>query len=393
MPYNIHIYMEKKISIGMVGLGQFGIGFVELFKMHPKVARIALCDLDSKKLNDASKQFKISETYSNLDDICKSDLDALVIITQPWLHAPQAIKALKSGKHVYSAVPMMLSPEGNGNETLEWCDKLVEAVKQAGQLYMMGETTYYRPETIFCREKTKAFGQFVFSEAQYLHDTYLPACNLIDVIMARTGKSREEVLRTGGGVPMHYPTHSVSGPVSIMNARMAEVSAQGYIYPDDDYYRKDSITGNLFSNETALFKMSNGATTVIKEYRRVGHVGYEGITQVLGTDASFECRENIAKWLTKEKEEKIDVWKYRKKNFPLPEFPANNLGGHGGSHAYLANEFVEACCEERQPSVNAWEAAHYVAAGVKAHQSALKDGELLKIPDWGKAPDFSMEKT
>ena len=136
------------ISIGMVGLGAFGPSFVPLFKMHPQVNRIALCDLDSEKLARRSEQFEIPETYHSLDDILKTDIDALVIITQHWLHAPQAIKAMKAGKHVYTAVPAAY--------TLEECDELVDTVKQTGQIYMNGETSFFYPEVAFCRKKAAA---------------------------------------------------------------------------------------------------------------------------------------------------------------------------------------------------------------------------------------------
>ncbi len=61
--------------------------------------------------------------------------------------------------------------------------------------------------------------------------------------------------------------------------------------------------------------------------------------------------------------------------------------GHGGSHPYLVHEFVAAVAEDRVPEINAWEAARYMAMGVMAHKSALKDGELLDVPDWGDAPE------
>jgi hypothetical protein len=61
-------------------------------------------------------------------------------------------------------------------------------------------------------------------------------------------------------------------------------------------------------------------------------------------------------------------------------------GGHGGSHPYLVHEFVSAVAANRLPAINAWEAVRYMAAGVMAHQSALRDGELLAVPDWGDAP-------
>ena len=36
--------------------------------------------------------------------------------------------------------------------------------------------------------------------------------------------------------------------------------------------------------------------------------------------------------------------------------------------------------------INAWEAARYMAMGVMAHKSALRDGERLDVPDFGDPP-------
>ena len=62
-------------------------------------------------------------------------------------------------------------------------------------------------------------------------------------------------------------------------------------------------------------------------------------------------------------------------------------GGHGGSHAYLAHEFVDAVAHERTPAINVWEAVRYMATSVMAHKSAMRDGEVLDVPDWGDAPE------
>ena len=61
-------------------------------------------------------------------------------------------------------------------------------------------------------------------------------------------------------------------------------------------------------------------------------------------------------------------------------------GGHGGSHPHLVHEFVSSIAEDRQPAINAWEAVRYMACGATAHKSALANGEMLSIPDWGDAP-------
>jgi hypothetical protein len=77
-------------------------------------------------------------------------------------------------------------------------------------------------------------------------------------------------------------------------------------------------------------------------------------------------------------------------NKNLSEKDLQNLdfkpAGHGGSHPYLVHEFVDSVANRRQPAINAWEAARYMAMGVIAHKSALKDGETLDVPDWGDAP-------
>lgn len=364
------------ISVGIVGLG-FGRLFIQNFKDHPDVRRLALCDINKDRLSACAKEFEIAETYDSFDEICKSDLDAFFIVTQPWLHAPQAIQAMEAGKHVYSAVPVMYGTDAD--ELLESCDTLIDAVKRTGQIYMMGETTYFRRETIFCRKKAQegAFGEFVYAEGEYFHDL---SHGLYDVAKTRWGKawSREK----SGGVPMFYPTHSTSGIISVMGAHMVEVSAQGYTYPNDNWFREDTIYKNVFSNEVALYRMSNGAIARIAEFRRVGHPGREGF-RIYGTEASFENDVSGAKWAT------TDGWEYldlKDAVEPLPELLASNLGEHGGSHAYLVHEFVDSVNNNRLPRINAWEAVRYMVPGIMAHKSACKGGELMKIPDWGDPP-------
>ena len=383
------------ISLGLVGLGSFGSSFAALFKAHPLVDRIALCDREPERVakfaeNPAFQdKFNPSDGYDSLEEICKTDLDALVIITQPWLHAAQAVQAMESGKHVYSAVPIVSIPDGD--EILDWCDRLVDTCKRTGMHYMLGETTFYRPQAMYCRRRASdgGFGHFVYAEGEYLHDV---DHGLREVqrrrLAGKAGREWTELSKTykARGIvsgPMHYPTHSTSGPICVMNAHAVQVCAWGYRDPDGDEY-----FGNAFSNETALFKMSNGASMRICEYRQVGHGGSE-IFRVFGTQGTF--REN--KWMDKKQTTPLTVEDMRD---PMPKDVAEAFrnisqssdfyGGHGGSHAYLVHEFVDAIAHERTPAVNVWEAVRYMAPGVMAHKSALRNGEILDVPDWGDAP-------
>ena len=62
--------------------------------------------------------------------------------------------------------------------------------------------------------------------------------------------------------------------------------------------------------------------------------------------------------------------------------PGVEAGGHGGSHGQLMSEFVEALLQERTPLVDIAQSLNMTVSGIVAHESALKDGELLKIPQY-----------
>ena len=61
---------------------------------------------------------------------------------------------------------------------------------------------------------------------------------------------------------------------------------------------------------------------------------------------------------------------------------ADLLREHGGSHGCLGHEFVMSILENRKPQVDIGQALNMTVAGVVAHQSAIKDGELMKIPQY-----------
>jgi hypothetical protein len=275
---------------------------------------------------------------------------------------------------------------------------------------------------MFCRKMAREgrFGNFVYAEGEYCHDVD-SCCNLRTVMHNRTcsktgrdhGKLIEKYLARGcKGGPMHYPTHSTCGPVCVMNAHAVKVTAYGYRNRNGDPH----FASDAFSNETAFFKMSNGATVRIAEMRESpGKLGNaEETFRIMGTDGSysenrwFEIKrpdlsnidlKNLPKTIhtpltDKEMREPLplevqDAFK-QAMNKDVKKDELQNLDfnptGHGGSHPYLVHEFVDAVVKRRQPAINIWEAARYMAMGAMAHKSALKDGKTLDVPDWGDAP-------
>ena len=390
------------IRVGICGVGAFAESFIPLFRHHPDVDNVLLCDLDGEKLAAKCAKFDISDHSPSLDDLCASDVDAIAIFTQHHLHRPQAVQALRAGKHVYSAVPSAIS--------IEEITQLVRTVEETGSVYMIGETSYYYPCAIYCRERFEqgAFGHIVYGEGEYYHD-----CDhgLYAVAKWRHGDDWE---RYFGMPPMFYPTHSTSMIVSVTGAHATHVSAFGFEdrHPDKLYAREDNVWDNRFSNETMLCRMSDGSSARIGEFRRFGHPGTVGMS-LYGTEAGYEEQVGGKMWVTKDRAACVDlVDRLACRDIPaggddgdmskvtsadgthcgvsdvhpVHLLPAEFQGlpnGHNGSHQFLVHDFVTACLTGKTPPNHVWAAARYLVPGLIAHESAMKGGVLMEVPDFG----------
>ena len=178
---------------------------------------------------------------------------------------------------------------------------------------------------------------------------------------------------------------------------MTKVSAHGWVdrHSDGIYNPKVNKYANAFSNETALFTMSDGACACVNEFRRVGHPGGEFMS-ICGTEASFEYtqagRVIIGKGFedTKNLDDILtlrrDVYGGTAKVHDIARLPASFAhlpNEHWGSHHFLVDDFVKACVTGEQPPNNVWQAARYMIPGLIAHESAKQGGVQLAVPDLG----------
>jgi len=71
----------------------------------------------------------------------------------------------------------------------------------------------------------------------------------------------------------------------------------------------------------------------------------------------------------------------------LPESYKGLPNGHMASHQMLIDDFCTAAYFDKMPTVNAWQAARFTVPGLLAHQSMLRNGEAIDVPDFGDAPE------
>lgn len=398
-------------SIGVVGAGQFGSQFAHLFNLHPGVSSVFAVDDVAHRAAEAARRYHLAGTMATFEDLLASDVDAVAIFTQRWTHGPLVEHALRAGKHVYSAVPMAISEEEIA--------RIIEAVRDTGLVYMMGETSYYNPATVFARKQLAEgkFGRIFYAEGDYVHDMDL---GFYEAYQYSGGDRWKE---TASYPPMLYPTHAVGGVLGALPAHAVSVSCVG-VRDDrnDGVFDKDvSMFGNDFSNATALFELNDGGVMRTNEMRRVGYPSHirESRFRFFGTEASFEQLAKVSVWQDKQNVHDISEQMETRPSIALddpslanvaPELrdafvsglapvhdpgrlPEEFLGapnGHEGSHHFLVDDFVTAVNNRTLPPVNAWVAARFTLPGIVAHQSALQNGVRLPIRDFGDAPGMSI---
>ncbi|PHQ37099.1 Gfo/Idh/MocA family protein [Rhodopirellula bahusiensis] len=368
---------DGKVKMAMVGLG-FGSEFISIYQAHPDADVVAICRRNETELNKAGDQFGIDRRYTDYDAVLADPEVECVHINSPIAdHAWMSLKALDAGKHVMCTVPMAT--------TIEECQQICEKVKETGLKYMMAETVVYSREFLFIKE--------MYEKGELGKIQHLAASHPQD--MDGWPSYWEEM------IPMHYATHVVSPCLGLTNALAESVSCFGSGTVREDIAEK---SGSPFAVESCHIKLKDSDITA-HIWRFLYDVArqYRESFDVYGTKRSFEWTLiedephvlHTAKKPENEIPEKIEIPDFAHllpepiQRFTLPAeiHDADHLsfvqgGGHGGSHPHMVHEFVSAVKEGRDPWPNAPTAANWTCTGLCAHQSAMKGGELVRLPDF-----------
>ncbi len=398
--------MNKKQTLALIGCGRFAHHFVKLFKEHPYTEQIYVCDLIPEKAESFRDEFGVDIIDSYEEALSRADIDCILNFTERHIHGEIVARALRAGKHVYSAVPMA--------STVDECKTIVDLVKETGLIYFMAETCYYYPCAMYCREEYKkgTFGDFCYGASQYYH-------NINDI---GYGKSPER-----GMPPLMYPTHSTAMILSACDSYVTEVSCFGYKDKcgDPAFVPENNPWGNDAVSQFVFMKLANGGVARVSEARSFGWGKPSSyISGFYGTLAGYEfsnaqhilVEKDFESELPGENVHLTDVSDYvnpiamvAHKNEPdfknrvangewqwsdfsevqraeierVPKELDGIISGHMSSHKLLVDDFMQAVYHGKQPVLNAWRAARYTVPGIVAIESYKRGGEVIPVPDFG----------
>ena len=367
----------EKARVGLIGLG-FGSEFIPIYQAHPKAEVAAICQRTKSRLDEVGDRFGIATRYTDFREVLTDPNVDFVHINSPIPdHAPQTIAALKAGKHVMCTVPMATS--------LDEAREIVGLVRETGLKYMMAETVVYSREYLFIKE--------LYDKGELGKIQYLQASHPQD--MEGWPDYWKDM------VPMHYATHVVSPLMAMVNGMAEYVSCFGSGTINDECARR---SGSKFAVESCHIKIKDSDVAAhIWRFLWDTARQYRESIDVYGSKKSFEWQlitdENPVLHTAKKPEpeiaERVEVPDYAHllpepiRKFTQRVADEDHLsfiqgGGHGGSHPHLVNEFVSALLEDRDPFPNVEQSANWTSVGICAHQSALKGGEIVNVPDFSK---------
>jgi len=411
--------IKEKIKVGVIGLGQRGMGYTDMLLFLPDVEIKAVCDKYDDRVDNAVKLIK-SKTGSDVKAykdykqlIAAGGLDAAFVFTSWETHIKIAVDTMRAG--IYTAI------EVGGASSTEECWRLVRTSEDTGVHCMLLENCNYGRDAMAALRMVKEglFGDLIYLTGAYQHD-----------LRDEVGLGRE-IRHYRYSHFMHrnaelYPTHEI-GPIAkylninrgnrFLTLTSISTKSQGLAeyfvqsrkaynswvsdelknysgvhpehQPDYDMIGKYAACGDVV---TTTIKCAGGElVTIIHDctlprprYNNKRIQGTKGIwmgdTETIyieGREEQFDTWESDKKYFD---EYDHPLWKERGKQAEDGEFGA--FGGHGGTDILVMEAFIEAVKHQKPPPIDAYDAATWMAITCLSEESIALGGAPVSFPDF-----------
>jgi UDP-N-acetyl-2-amino-2-deoxyglucuronate dehydrogenase len=254
---------QPHISIAFVGCGEIAHAHWRGIQTHaPQLQITAAVDIDLSRAS-AMVAKTGGRPFASLEAaLAGSDFDVVDIMLPPYLHEEAALLAFAAGKHVVLEKPM--------STTLESCDRILDAARKAGTVFMVAEQAQYWPDVVKAQRLIRdgAIGEIVTARAIFSERVEKPS----------GGKPwRYDAAMTGGGICIDGGLHRIR-PLRMWLGEVEEVVATlGYPI--------ELMEGE--SQAQALLRFSSG---VVAAYSAIITYAVDGVGEefsIIGTDGTI----------------------------------------------------------------------------------------------------------
>jgi predicted dehydrogenase len=203
----------EPVRFGVIGVGG-AWGFHSAACAESSVLKfVSVYDIDSARSSKVATLYSVNEmrAYSDLQDFLQSEIDAVLVMVPHAHHESIVVQAAAAGKHVLCEKPMAT--------TLEGCDMMIKATRDAGVKFMIAENHRFLPAH------------------QYIHDAVQDGL-VGDVFLVRAFEGVNEItalsrpdfwkgdpIEAGGGAFMDMGAHKFATVEWILEDEVESVAA------------------------------------------------------------------------------------------------------------------------------------------------------------------------
>ena len=396
------------VRVGIIGLGMRGSDAVRRYTHIDGAEVVALCECRKEKLDAAQRTLQSNgkaKAAEYLGDeawmqMCRRDDIDLIYICTPWdQHTPQAVYAMKQGKHVAIEVPAAL--------TLKECWELVDTSEQTRRHCMMLENCcydFFELTTLNMAQKG-LFGELVHAECAYIHD-------LRELFFDKENgfyemwRLRYNEKHTGNP----YPTHGIGPVAQILNInrgdRMEYLTSMSTNQFGMSLYAADKFGINSYEAKkeykrgdmnSTLIKTNKGKTIML-QHDVTSPRPYDRIHKLSGTkgyaqkypDERLALEPNAHNFCSREEFDRL-MAEYEHPLSKKMKEQAQRVGGHGGMDFIMDYRLVY-CLRNGLPlDQDVYDAATWSSLVELTELSVQKNSQPVQIPDFTRG-NWNLQK-
>lgn len=270
--------MEKKIKVGIIGVGSIAESHINGYLRNPNVELYAFCDINEEQLKKRGEQYGITRLYTSAEEMLQLDeIDAVSVCTWNSAHADCTIAALNAGKHVLCEKPMSVSKAK--------AEEMQAAAEKSGKLLMIGFVRRHGNDCKLLREfiEKDYFGDLYYAKATYLRRNGNP------------GGWFGDKSRSGGGPLIDLGVHVIDlvrylmgnpKPVSVYGATFRKLENRPHIKKAGGYVSVSKSEKDICDVEdlaSAMIRFDNGAVLSVEASFSLNLKKDEGKIELFGT--------------------------------------------------------------------------------------------------------------
>jgi predicted dehydrogenase len=339
------------IGIGVIGCGFMGKTQVETLSKFCKGAAVkAVADVNETAAKEVAAKYGIAWETSIEALVVREDIDAVFIETPHFLHGPQALAAIRAGKHVMIEKPMAHS--------VELCDQII---RESSQKKVLVSIVFSQRSRVCNMRAKELIDRGDIGRVRQIVEYHLLAGGLIK--FPKWQSDRENL-----GILFGHAIHCLDRVRWLTGAEYATVYAKSSSFDPEAKVEATSMALMTLTSGATVTLWSSGELPPPSFPRREFSAMIVGDKGLMDLDAYGELLINVSgKWEAVEKQPAVD---WAGKGF-LDPVRLQSFTRH-------AQGFIDAIRENRQPPVTGYDGRQAVAAALAAYESA-KTGREIRI--------------